>query len=47
MSKQGGAHILVVDDEPAILRAVRTNLAGHDFRVETAETGREALDSHA
>jgi two-component system KDP operon response regulator KdpE len=42
-----GARILVVDDEPAILRAVRTSLAGHGFDVETAETGREALDRSA
>src|SRR4030042_2106871 len=26
-----GAHILVVDDEPAILPALRANLAGHGF----------------
>jgi two-component system KDP operon response regulator KdpE len=39
-----GAHILVVDDEPAILRAVRTNLVRHDFRIVTAETGQEALE---
>jgi two-component system KDP operon response regulator KdpE len=38
---------LVVDDEPAILRAVQTNLARHDFRVETAETGRGALEAHS
>src|SRR5437867_11234558 len=41
----GGARILVVDDEPAILRALRTNLSGHGFQVETAETGREAIDA--
>src|SRR6266536_6687620 len=41
-----GARVLVVDDEPAILRAVQTNLARHDFRVETAETGRGAQDAH-
>jgi two-component system KDP operon response regulator KdpE len=38
-----GARILVVDDEPAILRAVSTNLAGHDFDVETADSGKAAL----
>src|SRR4051812_38305852 len=42
-----GARVLVVDDEPAILRVVQTNLARHDFRVETAETGRGALEAHA
>jgi DNA-binding NtrC family response regulator len=31
-----GAHILVVDDEPALVRAVETNLRKHDFRVERA-----------
>src|SRR5205814_216905 len=41
-----GARILVVDDEPAILRMVRTNLQRHDFRVEAAETGREALATY-
>jgi two-component system KDP operon response regulator KdpE len=41
--KPAGASILVVDDEPAILRAVRTNLVRHGFQVATAETGAEAL----
>jgi len=35
----------VVDDEPAILRAVQTNLGRHDFRVDTAATGLAALDA--
>jgi two-component system, OmpR family, KDP operon response regulator KdpE len=38
-----GARILVVDDEPAILRAVETNLRRHDLQVETAGTVVEAL----
>jgi two-component system, OmpR family, KDP operon response regulator KdpE len=42
-----GARILVVDDEPAIVRAVQTNLGRHDFHVETAATGQEALDAYA
>ena len=42
-----GARILVVDDEPAILRAVRINLTGHDFQVETAETGEQAVAVYA
>jgi two-component system KDP operon response regulator KdpE len=42
-----GGCVLMVDDEPAILRAVQTNLARHDFRVETAGTGRGALEAHA
>lgn len=39
-----GPRILVVDDEPAILRAVRANLGRHGFRVETAATSQEALE---
>ena len=39
-----GARILVVDDEPAILRTVRANLARHGFRVDTAATAQEALE---
>src|SRR3990172_531920 len=42
---RGGARGLVVDDEPGIVRALRTNLAGHGFQVETAETGTAALAS--
>jgi two-component system, OmpR family, KDP operon response regulator KdpE len=42
----GGARVLVVDDEPGIVRALRTNLAGHGFKVETAETGEAALASY-
>jgi two-component system KDP operon response regulator KdpE len=35
--------ILVVDDEPQILRALRINLRVRDFDVHTAATGAEAL----
>jgi two-component system KDP operon response regulator KdpE len=35
--------ILVVDDEPQILRALKTNLTAAGYEVETAETGEEAL----
>jgi len=42
MSRPAGARILVVDDEPAILRAVRTNLTAHGFQIETAENGQQA-----
>jgi two-component system KDP operon response regulator KdpE len=38
------ARILVVDDEPAIVRAVSTNLKGHGFRVDSAATGEEGLE---
>ena len=33
-----GARILVVDDDPAILRAVRRALGGRDYNIETADT---------
>ena len=46
MSPPDGARILVVDDEPAILRMVGTNLAREGFRVESAETGRAALAAY-
>jgi len=36
--------ILIVDDEPAIRRAVRTNLVGHGYAVEEAENGRAAVE---
>ena len=36
-------HILVVDDEPQIRRALRTSLAGHAFDVRTVGTGEEAV----
>jgi len=36
-------HILVIDDEPQILRAMRTILAEKQFRVTTASRGEEAL----
>ena len=38
-----GGRILVVDDEPQILRALKTNLAAAGYEVETAATGEEAL----
>jgi two-component system KDP operon response regulator KdpE len=36
-------HILVIDDEPQILRALRTILTAHHFRVSTASRGEEGL----
>ena len=36
-------HILVIDDEPQILRALKTILRERDFRVTTASTGEEGL----
>jgi two-component system KDP operon response regulator KdpE len=36
--------VLVVDDEPAIRRFLRTSLIAHGFQVSEAETGNAALD---
>jgi two-component system, OmpR family, KDP operon response regulator KdpE len=46
MNRASGAHILVVDDEPAIVRAIRTNLTRHGFQVETVATGAEAVEAY-
>ena len=35
--------VLVVDDEPQIVRALRVNLRARDYQVDTAATGAEAL----
>jgi two-component system KDP operon response regulator KdpE len=37
--------VLVVDDEPQILRALRVNLAARSYTVITATTGRQALEA--
>jgi two-component system KDP operon response regulator KdpE len=37
------SRVLVVDDEPQILRALRTSLGANGFEVLTAETGEQAL----
>ena len=47
MSRPGGARILVVEDEPAIVRVVRPILTHHGFQVEAVGTGGQALASHA
>ncbi len=39
--------VLVVDDEPQILRAMRINLTARRYDVLTAATGRQALDAAA
>src|SRR5689334_24367399 len=36
--------VLVVDDEPQILRAMATNLKARDYEVVLASTGEEALE---
>ena len=41
------ARVLVVDDEPQILRALQTNLRGAGYEVETAATAEEALAAAA
>src|ERR1700751_2176462 len=38
-----GTAILLVDDEPGMLRYIRTLLEVDDYKVETAATGEEAL----
>ena len=43
MKQPSGAHVLVVDDEPALLRTVSANLGRRGFRVETARTGESAI----
>jgi two-component system KDP operon response regulator KdpE len=42
-----GARILVVDDEPQILRALQMKLSTEGYDVETARTGEEALTAAA
>ena len=39
-----GQRVLIIDDEPAITRALRPALQGHAFTVRTAATGLEGLD---
>ena len=46
MNQSGGARVLLVDDEPAILRAVHSMLSGNGFQVDTAETAEQALEQH-
>jgi two-component system KDP operon response regulator KdpE len=41
------ARVLVVDDEPQILRALQTNLRGAGYEVETAATAEAALSTAA
>lgn len=42
-----GARVLVVDDEPQILRALETTLHGAGYEVDTAATGEAALTQAA
>jgi two-component system KDP operon response regulator KdpE len=43
----GGARVLVVDDEPQMLRSLRLILAGHGYEVVTAAGGEDALEEVA
>jgi len=45
-AEPSGARLLVVDDEPSMVRTLRTNLRGHGFQVETAETASDAIASY-
>jgi two-component system KDP operon response regulator KdpE len=38
------SRVLIVDDEPQILRALRTNLRARDYEVDLAQTGEEGLE---
>jgi two-component system KDP operon response regulator KdpE len=41
---KSGAHILVVDDEIEIVRALRRSLTAHGYKVFTANSGEEAFE---
>lgn len=41
---RSGAHILVVDDEIEIIRALQRSLAAHGYKVFTANSGEEACE---
>ena len=41
---KSGAHILVVDDEIEIVRALQRSLASHGYKVFTASSGEEAFE---
>ncbi len=45
--ERAGIRVLVVDDEPQILRALRINLRVRDYQVDVASTGTEALEMAA
>ena len=40
-----GARVLVVDDEPAICRTLKTNLGRHGFQVSTEASGAAAVEA--
>jgi two-component system KDP operon response regulator KdpE len=41
--RPGGARVLIVEDEPALLRALRIDLRARGYEVLTAATGQDAL----
>ncbi len=43
MNKQGGAYILIVDDEIEIIRALQRSLTAHGYKVFTARNGEDAV----
>lgn len=45
--KRAGAKVLVVDDDPALARALAINLRAHGYQVTVAPTGRQALSEVA
>ncbi len=45
MSGAAPTRILIVDDEPAILRFLRAGLSSHGYAVSEAETGRATIDA--
>lgn len=47
MNTERRKRILVVDDEPQIIRALRVGLSAHGYEVVTAANGEEALDRAA
>lgn len=44
---ESGPHVLIVDDEPAIRRFLRTSLSAHNYVVTEATNGAEALTAVA
>ena len=42
-----GARLLIVEDEPEIVRALKANLGAHGFQVDAVATGAEAIEKHA
>jgi len=44
MSKEQGARILVVDDDPAIVAMLTTRLGHRGYKISTASDGRSALE---